>query len=323
MDFDSIARFVAVVDNGSFAAAARILDITPQALATSIAKLEKSLGLILFDRERGGITKPTELGQTYLPHARFIIAAERRATAEVQARRDGRSGWVRFGIGESVAGATVASAISELRQEVPDARIAIVEGYTQGLLERLDRGELDLVAGAPDSERAKDRDLDQTFLYFTHDVIVARREHPLAGRAAVSLEDMQDYAWMLPYARRDNYEALVNAYAVEGLKPPQDVLHCDSATLRLELLATEDILLFISRDVFWPRLSDPTSPFVVVNAPVPTVERQACLMHRADYPLNPLATMLRDKIVERAKASGPGPEVALQKPKRAKKAKTK
>ena len=318
MDLDSIGRFVAVVDNGSFAAAARILDITPQALATSIAKLEKSLGLILFDRERGGITRPTELGQTYLPHARFIIAAERRAVEEVQARRDGRSGWVRFGIGESVAGATVARAIAELRQDVPDARIAIIEGFTQTLLDQLDRGELDLVAGAPDNQRVTDRDLEQVFLYMTHDVIVARREHPLAGRSDVTLEDMQGYAWMLPYARDDNYEALVNAYSAQGLRPPAQVLHCDSATLRMELLATEDILLFLSRDVFWPRLTDPASPFVVVNAPQPTVERHACLMNRSGNPLNPLATLLRDKIIALARGGEP---VAEEKPKRGRKAK--
>lgn len=323
MDFDSIERFVAVIDHGSFAAAARVLDITPQALATSIAKLERSLGLVLFDRERGGITKPTELGQTYLPHARFILAAERRAVAEVQARRDGRSGWVRFGIGESVAGATAARAIAQLRQEVPDARIAIVEGFTQALLERLDRGELDLIAGAPDNERAKDRDLEQSFLYFTHDVIVVRRDHPLAGKEEVSLEDMQGYAWMLPYARKDNYVALVNSYAEQGLKPPEDILYCDSATLRLELLATEDILLFISRDVFWPRLSDPTSQFVVLNAPKPTVERHACLIHRSDYPLHPLATMLRDRIIEDAGRNGTGAQTTPKKAKRGRSAKGK
>jgi DNA-binding transcriptional LysR family regulator len=306
MDFDSIERFLAVVDHGSFAAAARILEITPQALAISIAKLERSLGLVLFDRERGGITRPTELGQTYLPHARFIMAAERRAVEEVQARRDGRSGWVRLGVGESVAGTTVANAVAELRREVPDARIAIIEGFTQALLERLDRGELDLVAGAPDSERVNDRDLEQKFLYFTHDVIVVRREHPLAGRQSISLDDLQGYTWMLPYARKDNYEALVNSYAEHGLKPPEDMLYCDSTTLRLELLATQDILLFISRDVFWPRLNDAASPFVVLKAPQPTVERHACLMYRSDYPLNPLACALRDKIVEHAKAGDPG-----------------
>jgi len=297
MDLNSLVRFVAVIDDGSFAAAARRLGITPQALSTSIAKLEQELKLILFDRERGGITKATELGQALLPHARFIIAAEQRAIDEVHAVRDARSGWVRLGIGEGMAGGIAAHAVAELRREAPDARVAIVEGYVQLLLERLDHGELDLIAGAPDSSRVRRRNLKQTFLYLARDVVVARRQHPLAARRSVSLEDMQQYTWMLPYARRDSYEAVVNTYTKHGLRPPEHILYSDTATVGLELLATEDYILMVTPDLIWPRTGQQGSPFVVLQAPLPTIDRHACLMYRSDHPLSAMAERLRDKII--------------------------
>jgi DNA-binding transcriptional LysR family regulator len=303
MDFDNISRFVSVVDNGSFAAAARILEITPQALSTSIAKLEKSLGVTLFDRERGGITRPTEFGDAFLPHARFMMAAERRAVEEVHARRDARSGWVRLGVGESIAGAPIARAIARLREVAPDARIAVVEGYTQDLLARLDAGEFDLIAGAPDNARTPRQNLVQTLLYGSRDVIIARREHPLAGKRNVTLKDMQEYTWMLSHSRRDSYEVTVATYAQHGLRPPGHVLYSDSATVGLELLANDDYLLFVSRDICWPRLGTEHAPFVMIDAPLPLIERQACLLYRSDYPLSTMADQLRAHIIAEIAAS--------------------
>jgi DNA-binding transcriptional LysR family regulator len=314
MDFDSISRFVSVVDNGSFAAAARLLDITPQALSTSIAKLEKSLSVTLFDRERGGITRPTEFGDSFLPHARFMMAAERRAIEEVHARRDARSGWVRLGVGESIDGAPIARAIARLRAAAPDARIAVVEGYTQDLLARLDAGEFDLIAGAPDSARTQRQNLVQTLLYASRDIIVARREHPLAGKRNVTLADMQDFTWMLSHSRRDSYDATVAIYAKNGLQPPRHVLYSDSATVGLELLANDDYLLFVSRDIFWPRLGTEHAPFVVIDAPQPSIERQACLLYRSDYPLSAMADQLRGHILAEIEASEAKPALATRPP---------
>jgi DNA-binding transcriptional LysR family regulator len=300
MDQDTIARFLAVVENGSFAAAARSLDITPQGLSTSIAKLELELKAVLFDRERGGITQPTELARALLPHARFMVAAQKRAVEEVHAVRDARSGWVRLGIGEAMGGNIATRAIAQLRNEAPDVRIVVVEGYVQSLLERLDHGELDLIAGAPDSTRVRRRDLQQTFLYVAHDVIVARREHPLASRRKVTLEDMQSYTWMLPYSRSDGFEAMVRAYTEAGLRPPEHIIYSDTATVGLELLASEDYLLMVTPDLIWPA-PGADSPFVVLNADEPTVERQACLMYRNDHTLSAMAQRLRDCILVEVK----------------------
>lgn len=305
MDQDTIARFLAVVENGSFAAAARSLDITPQGLSTSIAKLEQELDAMLFDRERGGITQPTELARALLPHARFMVAAQKRAVEEVQAVRDARSGWVRLGIGEAMGGHIAARAISRLRAEAPDVRIVVIEGYVHSLLERLDHGELDLVAGAPDSTRVRRRDLQHTFLYVARDVIVARRQHPLARRRKVTLEDMQRFVWMLPYARSDGSEAMVRAYTEQGLRPPEHIIYSDTATVGLELLASDDYLLMVTPDLIWPT-PGPVSPFVVLNAEQPTVERQACLMHRNDRSLSAMTQRLRDCILAEVKRERAG-----------------
>ena len=68
-----IRAFLAVVDQGSFTAAARRLGITQPAVSSQIASLEASLGFVLF--ERGRFLSLTPEGESFLPYARRIQAA--------------------------------------------------------------------------------------------------------------------------------------------------------------------------------------------------------------------------------------------------------
>lgn len=68
-----IRAFLAVVDQGSFTAAARSLGITQPAVSSQIASLEASLGFALF--QRGRFLALTPEGESFLPYARRIQAA--------------------------------------------------------------------------------------------------------------------------------------------------------------------------------------------------------------------------------------------------------
>jgi DNA-binding transcriptional LysR family regulator len=72
--FDQIQIFLAVVDEGSFAAAARKMNRAVSAISYAISKLEAQLGLVLFDRQ--GSRKPvlTHESQAILADARLIGA---------------------------------------------------------------------------------------------------------------------------------------------------------------------------------------------------------------------------------------------------------
>ncbi|AIT07457.1 LysR family transcriptional regulator [Sphingomonas taxi] len=69
----SLALFVAVIDGGSFSAAARGLDLTPSAVARAIDRIEARLGVRLLLRSTRGLALTAE-GQAYLLAARRILA---------------------------------------------------------------------------------------------------------------------------------------------------------------------------------------------------------------------------------------------------------
>lgn len=86
LDPEVIATFVAIVDAGSFTAAAQRIGKTQAGVSVTIARFEAQLGRRLFDRSRRGLTL-TETGQTLIGHARRLLALEDEALSAIDPRR--------------------------------------------------------------------------------------------------------------------------------------------------------------------------------------------------------------------------------------------
>jgi DNA-binding transcriptional LysR family regulator len=69
----AIKVFVRVIDEGSFAAAARALDLAPAVVTRLVAELEEHLGTRLLNRTTRRLSL-TEIGEAYLERARRIMA---------------------------------------------------------------------------------------------------------------------------------------------------------------------------------------------------------------------------------------------------------
>lgn len=71
MDLDQLRAFVAVVDHGTFDAAARTLHVTPSAISQRIRALETAAGAVLVQRTKP--VRPTERGFAVLRQARQLL----------------------------------------------------------------------------------------------------------------------------------------------------------------------------------------------------------------------------------------------------------
>lgn len=78
-----VRQFLAVVDSGSFTAAARLLHVTQPTLSAGIAELERIVGNRLFERDRRAL-RLTEAGNRLLAPARAIEREFRNAEALVK-----------------------------------------------------------------------------------------------------------------------------------------------------------------------------------------------------------------------------------------------
>ena len=103
------------------------------------------------------------------------------ATEEIRNLAEGRTGTVTIGVGEAFAGDIIVDAVKALRQQHPQVRVNLIEGYSEQLRYRLYDGEFDFIAaGVSAFEISSDFEREQ--IYSSDDVIVCRADHPLAKR---------------------------------------------------------------------------------------------------------------------------------------------
>ncbi|WP_299882790.1 LysR family transcriptional regulator [uncultured Sulfitobacter sp.] len=111
-EIGAIPVFVAVAENGSFAAAARKLDITKSAVSKRVGGLEAHLGAQLFHRSTRSISL-TEAGEIYLAHAIQALGSAQEAEDAVAALQGDPIGHLKVSAPMSFGQLHVAPAIPE------------------------------------------------------------------------------------------------------------------------------------------------------------------------------------------------------------------
>lgn len=309
IDLTQLRRFIAVVDTGSFMEAAQQLNVTQQALSASVAKMEEMAGVRFLDRKRGGRISLTVFGRLLLSRARTQVAMAERMLGEIALLRDARGGSVTVGIGETMTGRHVATAIRRYHRQQPDVQLRLIEGYTEMMIDRLLAGEVDFVVGGPSHDPAHGADLEYRHLFEIRDVLVVRRNHPLAGARELSLRDLADFTWMMPAFRGDIYEAIQVAHMRAKLPPPRRIVRSDAMAVGAWLCIDDDYILTVSPDMVGT-LTD-LGALVVLDLADTTIVRHACLISRRDHRLSPAALRLTEEILfEAEKAYGPAPSAA-------------
>jgi DNA-binding transcriptional LysR family regulator len=289
-----LRRFLAVVDAGSFNEAAQRLNITQQALSASIARMEDVAGIRFLDRKRGGRLSLTAAGRLLVARARTQVALSERMMGEIELLRDARGGTVTIGIGETMTGRHVATAIRRFHRRQPDVQIRLIEGYTEMMIEKLMAGEVDFVAGGPSHDPAHGADLEYRHLFEIRDVLAVRQRHPLAGARGLSLRDLAGFTWMMPAFRGDVYEAIQLAHMRAKLLPPKRIVRSDAIAIGSWLCLDDDYIISVSPDMVGPLLD--LGALVILDIADTTIVRHACLITRRDVRLNAAVQQLIEEI---------------------------
>ena len=99
MSFDirQLRYAAAAADHGSFYRAARALEVEQSALSRAILKLERSIGMPIFERSRAGVTM-TLAGSAFIPGTKPIVATADKLVAMMRAAGQGRAGRLLLGV---------------------------------------------------------------------------------------------------------------------------------------------------------------------------------------------------------------------------------
>lgn len=133
--------FLAVIDNGTFTAAAAQANVSQPTLSAGIAKLERETGARLFRRNSQRV-ELTEAGARFAVHARRIEREFHLAQASLNGLAPVET--LRLGVLTTIATAELAQLVAQLAAEAPNLRIELVEGNDRVLAQHLTRGRVDL-----------------------------------------------------------------------------------------------------------------------------------------------------------------------------------
>ncbi len=137
-----LQMFLAVVDSGSFSAAAEALHLTQPAVSEGVRALEQRLGGRLFER-RGRRATVTPAGAALIEPARALLA-QATLTEQEHLRRGGVLGGVlRLGIGCPAGAAVLAAQLGAFARRHPGVRSVLIPQDPAAVLEGLRAGELD------------------------------------------------------------------------------------------------------------------------------------------------------------------------------------
>jgi len=156
MNLERLELFLKIVDTGSVSGAGRQANLTQPAVSRSLKLLEEEVGADLFDRQGRGLLL-TAAGRALIPCARQLVRDSERARLQVQRAAVDAYFDLRVGTVDSLGTHVLPRCLASLQAEHPDLKLKLWMSRTQNLLERVERGALDLAFVAysgPPSERA-------------------------------------------------------------------------------------------------------------------------------------------------------------------------
>jgi DNA-binding transcriptional LysR family regulator len=293
LTLDQVSVFLAVVEHGSFSAAARVLNRAQSAVTYVVQKLEEQVDTPLFDRTQYRPTL-TDAGRALLPQARRIVEAVGAFRDQARNIAGGLEPELALAVSSLLPMSILAEALRGFRQRFPTVSTRIFVEGVSGVTRMVESGICPLGISAAFS--ATSEKLRRAALIDVDLVMVAAPDHPLArlpGRLTPAMlrdhvqlvltdrtspHDTPDYGVYASQTWRLADLSAKHALLVAGLGFGGMPLHMVSQELRSGTLVRLEL-------TEWEGTDRPPS--------VPT-----CVIWRIDVPLGPAAHWMVEHLVE-------------------------
>jgi LysR family hydrogen peroxide-inducible transcriptional activator len=186
LGFRDLQYVVAVAEHKSISRAADACAITQPALSERIKRIEHTLDVELFERNKRSLTI-TPVGEQLVHKARELLDDALSIDAIVTSSREPLSGPFRVGIIATLGPYLVPLLLPALRKQYPNLELILHEGLTDPLLETLQAGTLDVVIAAAPLHVSG---INQLELFDEPFILALPVDHPLAKRQVVNATDL-------------------------------------------------------------------------------------------------------------------------------------
>ena len=143
MTFNDLRYIVVIAEENSITKAADKLYMTQPALSQYLKKVEKELGVLIFERTTTGV-RPTAEGVQFLAFAKNVLNQEQDMKKQLQNLRGGDVGEVRLGFTGTQATYVLPHILPDFHLKYPGIEITLVEGSSIDIENKLLKHEVDI-----------------------------------------------------------------------------------------------------------------------------------------------------------------------------------
>jgi molybdate transport repressor ModE-like protein len=207
-----------VAQQGTLAAAADALHLTPSAVSQQLAALEREVGQPVIERNGRGV-RLTGAAEVLVGHANLVLAQLEAAEADVAAYAEGIVGTVRLAGFATALGELVAPAVVSLRETHPRLTLTVEELEAPECFLALARGDIDIAISmasrqAPEDPRFRRRAL----MTDTLDAVLPAG-HAFARRPEIPLREFAGEDFVGPPEGTSCHDVTITGCAAAGFAP--------------------------------------------------------------------------------------------------------
>lgn len=206
-----------VARTGSVRGAAEALHVTESAVSKTLRELEEQLGVRLFERTKKGMTL-TESGRQFAGYAQSALDALHTGVSLASGDRAVPPTVVRIAAMTVVTAAFLPELVRRFLAAHADSLVEIVAGSGAALLDRLRRGQVEIVLGRC-PPRKDLTGLAFEPLYIDRHVFVVRAGHPLATLGKVAPSRISAFPIVMPPRESPFWEEIHQFFVARGVHP--------------------------------------------------------------------------------------------------------
>ena len=230
--------------------AAEALGMSQSAASKLLASLEAEVGATLFERHARGVVA-TPYGEIFMRRAQAALQELRRAAEDISNYRSSARLQVSIGSLLSPSASLLPTALIRLSREAPELLLNVQIDTSRNLIEGITEGRFDVIVA-----RVRDATREPELLFEPLVAepfrVIGRRNHPLARKRRLGLEDVARFPWILPPAGTDLRARIDALYVQNGLPVLTSVVETLSVPLMMGILRNSDALVLLPEEFAKP-----------------------------------------------------------------------
>lgn len=193
MQIDHLNYLIEVAKVGSISAAANNLHTSQSNISQAVHKIEKELGVTIFNRSAKGTT-PTSAGQNIVEKAHEIIYHFEELKSIANINSSSYKGELTIAAIPAFSMYLLPKTISILKSKYPGLKINVIEETSSEIMEYITSKRIDIgLTGIPDKKFIENENVKSTYFIDSEILACVSKNSPLANKKYVNLDELINY----------------------------------------------------------------------------------------------------------------------------------